>query len=29
VGGAFTLPPIVANQTLYTLDEAGTIAAYR
>ena len=25
----FTLPPVVANSTLYTLDEKGRITAYR
>ena len=26
---AFTLPPVVANNTLYLLDDAGTLTAYR
>lgn len=29
VGGAVSLPPIVANQTLYLLDDDGTIHAWR
>ena len=28
-GDAFTLPPVVANQTLYVLDQKGRISAYR
>jgi outer membrane protein assembly factor BamB len=28
-GDSFSLPPIVANQTLYTLDEKGVITAWR
>jgi hypothetical protein len=26
---AFALPPVIANSTLYTLDQKGRITAYR